>query len=362
MSGRTTGLVLGKFYPPHLGHQLLIDAASASVDDLYVLVVASDNESLGLEERVRWIAKMSTHPTTIVMGCTDNTPTDYNDASIWDAHVAIFRQALGEVAERLDLVFSSEEYGAELARRLGAGHVMVDSARTGVPISATLIRGDLYKYWEYMPSGVTSGLTTRIVVLGAESSGTSTLARSLAEHYSTGALPRTLVVREYGREYTALKLAKANARRALSGGCPLGAEYLDWEALDFLTVAREQNWREQQASSVSGPLLLCDTDALTTRVFQEFYTGGVTPEVADLDTQRHDLYILTSHEGVAFEDDGLRNEARSREEMTALFRATLEEKGYPYITVTGDRQARLAQALGAIDEVLISRRSFNAPL
>ena len=51
-SGRTmtTGVVVGKFRPPHRGHKLLIDTAAASVDRLFVLSSAAAS----MKQHCRW--------------------------------------------------------------------------------------------------------------------------------------------------------------------------------------------------------------------------------------------------------------------------------------------------------------------
>jgi len=49
----TTGLVLGKFYPPHAGHHYLIDEASKQVDILVVLIWWSETESISVTQRMQ---------------------------------------------------------------------------------------------------------------------------------------------------------------------------------------------------------------------------------------------------------------------------------------------------------------------
>lgn len=53
-----------------------------------------------------------------------------------------------------DLVFSSEDYGDELAERLGARHVCIDQARTIMPVSGTAVRADPRAVWELIPPQV----------------------------------------------------------------------------------------------------------------------------------------------------------------------------------------------------------------
>jgi HTH-type transcriptional repressor of NAD biosynthesis genes len=67
--------------------------------------------------------------------------------------------------------------------------------RTHVPVSGTAIRDDIVGNWEFLASTTKADLCKRVVICGAESTGTTTLAKALAEHY------KTTVVPEYGRHF-----------------------------------------------------------------------------------------------------------------------------------------------------------------
>jgi len=55
-----TGLIVGKFCPPHRGHQHLIDTARTQVDRLVVMVCATENQSISGEKRRDWLQEI--HP------------------------------------------------------------------------------------------------------------------------------------------------------------------------------------------------------------------------------------------------------------------------------------------------------------
>jgi NadR type nicotinamide-nucleotide adenylyltransferase len=99
-----------------------------------------------------------------------------------------------------DAVFTSEIYGKPYAHFMGSHHILVDLKRESFPISATKIRSDLEKYWEFLPDATKGYFTQKVVVLGAESTGTTTLAQDLARFYHTVWVP------EYGRLYHEAKM------------------------------------------------------------------------------------------------------------------------------------------------------------
>ncbi|MCF2530939.1 AAA family ATPase [Yinghuangia soli] len=349
------GLVLGKFYPPHAGHHHLVRTAQARCERLTVLVCAASVESVPLADRVAWMR--DEHPDVHVVGAMDDHPVDLHDAAIWDAHMAVFQAA---VPDRVDAVFSSEEYGAELARRFGAAEVCVDLDRTRYPVSGTAVRKDPVGSWEFLAPAVRGALARRVVVLGAESTGTTTLSLALAAHYRArgGVWAQTGYVAEYGRRYSELMLARAQAENPQA----------TWEDIEFRTeefpvIARQQDADEEAAARSGSPVLFCDTDSFATTIWHERYMGGRNPEVEAIAARtRRQLYILTHHEDVPFEDDGLRDGPELRPWMTGRFHDELTSTGRRFITVRGTREQRLATAVAAVDGLLAEGWHFADPL
>ncbi|MEK8110062.1 AAA family ATPase [Micromonospora sp. M12] len=173
------------------------------------------------------------------VGRYDDHPVDYADAAVWDAHCAVFREAVGPGP--VNAVFSSEAYGAELARRFDAVPVSVDPDRRTVPVSGTAVRADPAGHWRRLSAPVRAWFVRRVVVVGAESTGTTTMAAALAAHYGTRWVP------EYGRELTARKLARLRERT------PEATVFdVTWDREDFRTVVREQQAAETRRPARAG--------------------------------------------------------------------------------------------------------------
>lgn len=351
------GLVVGKFYPPHAGHHHLIDTAAARCQRVTVVVAPSSVESIQLELRLAWLREVhSAAPHVRFAGVIDDYPIDYADPAVWDAHCRLFRAAVGEVA--VDAVFTSERYGAEMARRFAAEHVGVDPARAAVPLSGSAIRADPVAHWDYLAAPVRAWFTRRVVVVGAESTGTTTMARALAEALRSrgGVWARTRWVPEYGRDLTVRKLA------ALRRGRPDATVFdVAWTGADFVEVASAQNAAEDAAARDGSPILVCDTDARATGVWEERYLGSASEPVLAA-ARRPDLYLLTDHDGVPFEDDGLRDGEHLRSGMTDRFRDVLANAGVPVVVLAGPPERRLAAALAACDELLARGWALAPPL
>lgn len=361
------GLIVGKFYPPHVGHHRLIEEAAAQCDEISVIVMAAQGESVPLDDRLAWLrAAHGDQPNVSVLGIACDAPVDYADATVWAAQIELIRAALRQRCRpTVDAAFGNEAYVQELALRLSATPVISDCDRRRVAISSTEIRADLAGCWDLLAAPTRAGLATRVVVLGAESTGTTTVAEALAGHYRPrgGVWKRTHCVPEFGREFTATKWEQALAIAAANGQPAPPLDGLVWTANDFDLVAETQSLREEQAAGDGSPLLICDTDAFATSIWERRYLGAATrPEQtwAKAGLPRHDAYLLTSHVGVTWCDDGLREgDLAVRAAMTGWFADALTQAGHSWVLLTGDLAERVALAVRVIDHLLAHRLTFG---
>lgn len=339
---KTHGLVFGKFYPPHRGHKFLIDTASEIVDNLTVLVLANPVETIPVSDRVRWMKEI--HPTAHVYGCTVDIPTNYDPKAddVWDAWTEILMNPVW-YKEPYTYVISSEDYGDEQARRIWVEqdipckHIKLDMDRNSFPVSATMVRANPAKQWWNLEPVVRADMTKKIVLVGAESVGKSTLARNLGIHYNTPVMP------EYGRLYSLVKEVMGTGD--------------DWTAEDFDIIAKRHIEEEEQLARQSGPVLICDTDMLATAIWHERYMNREPHKPLLLNgilraKTHYDHYILPDDEGTPYVDDGMRIDDGSRPWMTQRFKELFDFNGIPYTVVSGTWEDRYDQAVHAIDGVL----------
>lgn len=132
-----TGLIVGRFDPPHLGHSHMIEWAAARVDRLVVFVNSRHSDAVPGGLRAGWLAEL--HPTVTVLEVRHDLDTDFADEELWARWMALFR-ARWPLAEGPHAVFSSDHYVGGLAERFGAVAVVVDPDREAVPVSATMVR------------------------------------------------------------------------------------------------------------------------------------------------------------------------------------------------------------------------------
>jgi len=185
----------------------------------------------------------------------------------------------------------------------------------------------------------------RIVLIGAESTGKTTLCEALAAHYGT------VWVAEYGREHWENKIAAQNT--------PPG-ETPAWSDDEFIHIAEEQQRRENEAATRANRVLICDTNAFATATWFERYAGARHPEVDAIGARDQvDLYLIPSPD-VPFVQDGVRDGEKIREWMHARFLELIRAGGTPHVLITGAWDARLPQAIAAIDALLAENGAAHA--
>jgi NadR type nicotinamide-nucleotide adenylyltransferase len=353
------GLVIGKFYPPHSGHEFLIRSAAERCHHVSVIVMAATAESIPLERRVAWLREtFRQRPAVTVAGVVDDEPVDFNSEHAWRVHVEhmnrgllLAEQSRAEQAGPVDAVFTSEDYGAELARRFSATSICIDRDRRQFPVSGTAVRNNPATYWTQLAPAVREYLCLRVVIVGAESTGKTTLCAALQSTLQErgGAFSGTQWVAEYGREYTQTKFSKALVERPA-----IRLEQLVWTSAEFEEIARVQQDRENIAARASGAVLICDTDAFATAIWHERYTGSHSDSVAAIAASVHArrAYILTDWREVPFEQDGLRDGEHLREWMHTRFVTELRQAGVPCCVIGGTTEQRVSRALAWIDAQL----------
>ena len=163
----------------------------------------------------------------------------------------------------------------------------------------------------------------RITTYGPESTGKTTLARDLANHFDTVWIP------EFARDF--LKDI-------------LDTEGRICEERDLLPIAIGQTKIENDALEHSNKYLFCDTNALVTKVYSDIYYNHCGAEIEEAAKEHHyDLYFLTDKD-VPWEDDGLRDSQEYRDSSFEIFKQNLIDYNKPFIQISGNKKERLEKA------------------
>ncbi len=327
---KTLGLTLGKFAPLHKGHQFMIETALQEVDELIVVIYETDVTPIPLHIRAGWIRKL--YPAVRVIEAWDGPDGYSNDR---EHEIREEQYILGLLdGEQVTHFYSSEFYGEHMSVALGAVDRRVDEARREVPISATMIRSDPYKYRESISDVVYRDLITKVVFVGAMSTGKSTITEALAARHGT------TFASEYGRDYWTEH--QVNRR--------IGLEAFDEIALGHIE-------REEQALLRANRYLFVDTNAITTYMFALDYHGRA-PElltrIALENAQRYDLFFLCDDD-IPYDDTWDRSGDQKRHVFHKQIIADLKERRIPFIILRGSLEQRMRK----VDEVLAGFKPYS---
>jgi NadR type nicotinamide-nucleotide adenylyltransferase len=164
----------------------------------------------------------------------------------------------------------------------------------------------------------------RIAVLGAESSGKSTLCGALARRYDT------LWVPEYLREFV-----------DTHGRVPFES--------DQYGIARTQRAREDAAALQANEFLFCDTTPLMTALYSRVYWGRVDASLAELAASHDYPLTLVTAPDTPWVADGLMRESEEvRQRVFAMLVGELDARGIRFVLLEGDLPHRLRQVEAAL--------------
>lgn len=185
------------------------------------------------------------------------------------------------------------------------------------------------KNLKQLPTKLGTGVL-KIALFGPESTGKTTLAIALAEHFKTVYAP------EFARDYLQQKWDKTEQI------CDLN---------DILPIAYGQTKLENDGLRNANKLLFCDTNLLVTKVFSEVYYNFCDP-LLDKAARKHDydLFFLTDID-VPWQKDELRDKPYERESVFAAFKKALLENNKPFITLSGNKETRLNKAIQVVNDL-----------
>ena len=233
------GLVIGSFSPLHNGSLTLCKVANAVSEKIIIVVINSSSDQIPIKLRIHWLKQENPH--AIVKQLEKNTPLSFEDQLI-----KMLKSSLNYLGSNELQLFSSDPSLANLAKRIKIKCTILDPERLGQNIKSADIIADPYMRWFDMPLSVRLSLIRRIVLIGPESVGKSTLAKQLrSSSVKQPFLP------EYGRPYETFRKR---------------GPYEDYEFEDIVKIHAAHR---KALLPFSGPIFIEDTDELATAVWVE---------------------------------------------------------------------------------------------
>ncbi|MBQ2481693.1 MAG: AAA family ATPase [Treponema sp.] len=327
------GMYGGSFNPLHLGHLECIIKAAGLCEELYIVISYRDDDSdVPLRVKIRWVYQLTKHLGSVkILSLKDRVKNkkDYGE-HLWDEDCKQVKNAIGK---KIDVVFSGSDYD----QNSFWNKCYKDSDYIIFPrnvYNSTDIRKDIYGHWDWMPQVVRSYFTKKVLLIGGESAGKSTLTINLANYFNT------VYLEEVGRDLS-----------ELSGT----DEYMLSE--DFTRILVEHKAKELRLIGKSNKVFFEDTDCLVTHFFLDFLkdkdaerNGKLADAIAALNS--YDL-ILFLEPDVDWVQDGDRSEviASDREKYSEMLKSYYTRNGYSFKTISGDYNTRFDLAVKYVKEL-----------
>ncbi|GAA0877386.1 hypothetical protein GCM10009119_03540 [Algoriphagus jejuensis] len=168
----------------------------------------------------------------------------------------------------------------------------------------------------------------RILILGPESTGKSTLAEDLADHFGEPWVP------EFAREY----LEKIDRT---------------YQYEDLLQIGKGQVKTEDQLAKKAEKFLFVDTDLKVIHIWSEHRFGKTDPWVLEqIKERKYDLVLLTDTD-LPWTPDPLREypELEMRQYFLEKYLYLAQVSGFPYTIISGDRPSRREKAVSLVESL-----------
>lgn len=327
------GLILGKFYPFHLGHRYLIDSGLKKCDHLDIIICYNSGQNISGEDRFNAIIREYDRSNIdIHLLRDDHLPKSDLECKSKDEFYSLWVPEIYGLISKVDVVFTSEDYGDDFSRYLGCDHIMIDRERISYPISGSMIRSDSMSNWNYISNGMRKNYVKRVSVLGPESSGKTTLVQNLANYFNTN------FVVEYGR-----MVADNNPDLSID---------------NFLEISIGRQELEDWLIPYSNRVIFCDTEDITTYTYSKMYCPGEYSKYElyfhDLISKNtYDLYILLDPYCDSIQD-GTRRFLNDKINHFNRIKDNLEYFSKPYHLISGDWNNRYN-----VSKQLINKLIYN---
>ncbi len=331
---RKVGMYGGTFNPLHLGHVNALIEASTMCNKLYVVLCYSTKANeINHKERFKWLKQVTSDMENVeVIEIEDNNIDKENYD--WSKGAIEIKKKIGKL---IDIVFAGDDYkGKNIFEILYPESEIYYFDRKIINISSTKIRRNPYNNFQYLPKPVQKYYLKKVVIIGTESCGKSTLIRNLAKDYNT------TYVKEVGRDV-----------------CNEVGGIDNLQQKDFVDILIRQKALELEKSKDANKVLFVDTEAIITLYYLNLlYSNDKLKEIENLgysisDLSDYDLYMFLEPD-VKWVQDGTRTygEDKTRKNNNNILKKMLKEKNIKYKIVKGDYHERLIKSLELVDKLI----------
>lgn len=331
------GMYGGSFNPLHQGHIRCIIEAANQCKELHIILSHGINrDEVSVRVRYRWLYLLTKHIGNVkihILEDTADSKEEYTE-EYWKSDSDIVKNMIGK---DIDIIFCGNDYNDDSFYAKCYPESKIHYFERD-EISSTKIRSNPYKYWEWIPKVVRPSYVKKVLIIGGESAGKSTLTINLANYYNTN------YIEEVGREIS----EKSGTDKMMLSE-------------DFTEILLKHKMKEMEYLEFSNKLLFIDTDCLITKFYIHFLDNNDQDNInnenladAISEINRYNL-VLFLEPDVEFIQDGTRNEEiqKNREFYSKKIKTIFDSKNIKYECITGTYQERFKKSIKIINEKLL---------
>jgi HTH-type transcriptional repressor of NAD biosynthesis genes len=330
------GLFCGSFNPLHLGHvSCFIQVANQCKECHIVISNGINRNEIDARQKYRWVYQSTAHLDNVSLHILDDA-TPSKEAYTSEYWMMDAQKVKSLVGKPIDAVFFGDDYnGKNFYSECYPESVKVRIARND--INSTMIRSNPYRYWDWIPNVVRPYYVKKVLLIGGESVGKSTLSASLARYFNTN------YIDEAGKH---LSEKSGTDKLMLSE--------------DFTEILLRHKLNEMEALQHSNRILFEDTDCQITKFYLNFLKQDLKQKMkhealADAISMinRYDL-VLFLEPDVKFVQDGNRNKEieENRSEYSEQIKSILDRNGFAYCCVSGSYHDRFVKSVELVNQML----------
>ncbi|MCR5203881.1 MAG: AAA family ATPase [Lachnospiraceae bacterium] len=328
------GMYGGSFNPLHMGHVDCIIRAANMCKELYIVLSIGHNRGeIDGRIRYRWIYQLTKHIGNVKIITLEDeavSKAEY-DEKYWQSDADKVKAAVGK---HIDVVFCGSDYDENsFWNKCYPESELFIFPRKG--ISSTEIRKNPYAHWDRIPNIVKPYYVKKVLLMGGESTGKSTLTINLANRFNTNCID------EAGRDISERS----------------GTDMLMLSE-DFTEILLQHKLNEIKALEYSNKVFFEDTDTLITQFYMGFLEDpGIAKNKALSDAidalNFYDL-ILFLEPDVAFVQDGDRSEEirDNREKYSDQIKELILSHGKQFVTISGSYEERYEKAVAEVNRLI----------
>ena len=329
------GMYGGAFNPLHIKHVSCIIKAATMCKELYIVISQAEKyDTINVRVKYRWVYTITKHLDNVkILILKDHTESklEYTE-DLWEEDCNKVKNMIGKP---IDAVFCGSDYDENSFWNKCYPESEFVVFERDKYISSSAIRKDIYGHWDWLPQEVRPYFVKKVLLIGGESTGKSTLTINLAKYYNTNSLE------EVGRKLSELS----------------GTDKMMLPE-DYVRILLEHKNKELKLKENSNKVLFVDTDCLITKFYMEFLQDeGIEKNAALADAiakiNDYDL-ILFLEPDVEFVQDGTRNEEirNARKMYSDRIKEIYTKAGFKYHIISGDYEHRFLSAIKLVDNML----------